>query len=353
MIPPTRKRCSYTAEAQSYILNIMHEFELCYPYDRRKTQYIIPDLLPKELPQEPTLTGDPLLRFHLAYDYLPTSIIPRLMLRLHHDIEPGQQWRYGMVLRDQEHGCRALIRSTPSERTIEITVSGPDHWRRQYFTTIRHTLQGIQREFENLRPDESIPLPGFPDTQVGYGELLGYEQAKRYEYFAGTLRQSFSVSKLLDSIVSPQERQQEQQTVIYNQQQIHHGDKIDMGGNFGGAAVNLKSELKNTTQTIENRPQPPAHQTSLMKSVNDLEKQIAQSGEAHTAGFKKLSKRVARYLSDLADEDEEAIESSRGLLQKSAASLTHTFPAIAKIAITIAQTAAPPITNPSHRNQHP
>jgi hypothetical protein len=54
--------------------------------------------LPKELPNEPTLNENNPLRFKIKYDYLPSSIISRLMLRLRNDIKDRQQWKYDIFI---------------------------------------------------------------------------------------------------------------------------------------------------------------------------------------------------------------------------------------------------------------
>lgn len=210
--PAKEKKITYSPEEQRYILSIMMQFELCYEYDKRKNHYIIPDLLPKELKNEPELKGGTLLRFVMTYDYLPATILPRLMLRLKNDIVDGQQWKYGMILDNKEFGCQAKIKEDEPNKRIDITVQGEFLCKRQYFSAIRHNIYDINKDFENLEVQEFIPLPGFPDLLVEYKELLGYERAGRDEYFVGKLGKSFSVSEMLDSVISKAERARQYQS---------------------------------------------------------------------------------------------------------------------------------------------
>lgn len=55
-------------------------------------------------------------------------------------------------------------------------------------------------------------MPGYPDLLVEYKELLGYERAGRDEYFVGKLGKSFSVSEMLDSVISKAERARQYQS---------------------------------------------------------------------------------------------------------------------------------------------
>jgi len=241
--PAKEKKIFYSSEEQRYILSIMMQFELCYEYDKRKNHYIIPDLLPKELKDEPELKGGTLLRFVMTYDYLPATILPRLMLRLKNDIVDGQQWKYGMILDNKEFGCQAKIKEDEPNKRIDITVQGEFLCKRQYFSAIRHNIHDINKDFENLEVQEFIPLPGFPDLLVEYKELLGYERAGRDEYFVGKLGKSFSVSEMLDSVISKAERARQYQSFPFPDLEEKMERRFDQ----------LNDKLDNTTQSILNK----------------------------------------------------------------------------------------------------
>ncbi len=235
----------YEFDERAKLLQLMlkDKFELCYEYDKRKNHYIIPDLLPKELKNEPELNQGTLLRFVMTYDYLPAPIISRLMLRLKNDIVDGQQWKYGMILDNKEFGCQAKIKADESNKRIDITVQGEFLCKRQYFSAIRHNIYDINKDFENLEVQEFIPLPGFPDLLVEYKELLGYERAGRDEYFVGKLGKSFSVSEMLDSVISKAERAKQYQSF----------PACDFDEKMERRFDELKDKLDNTTQSILNK----------------------------------------------------------------------------------------------------
>ena len=207
--PARDKLITYSPEEQRYILHIMMQFELCYEYNKQAGLYIVPDLLPKELDEEPALDEEGTLRFILKYDYLPKSIISRLMVRLQDDINAGQQWRSGMFLYNATYGCRAKVHANEQEKLITITVVGEPNRKREYLSVIRHCITTINRQFENLRVDAFIPLPGYPQAWVKYQVLLGHEREGWEEYRDGELGKTFSVSVLLDNVVSPAERAKE------------------------------------------------------------------------------------------------------------------------------------------------
>jgi small GTP-binding protein len=269
--PAKEKKIIYSPEEQYYILSIMKNFELCYEYDRNKNYCIIPDLLPKELQYEPELNNGILLHFVIIYDYLPSTILPRLMIRLKNDIVNGQQWKYGMILDNKEFCCKAKIKEDESNKRIDIIIQGKFLSKQKYFSAIRFNIYDINKEFENLVIQEFIPLPGYPELLIEYKELLGYEQAGRDEYFVGKLGKSFSVSEMLDSVINKQERAKEM------------GDKIN---------INL-SNIGNSQQTV-----------SQQVDQNVSQKQtVSQEVKTVQALFKNLKEDILTEI-DIEIEDE-------------------------------------------------
>ncbi|MCP5050424.1 MAG: hypothetical protein GY940_24890, partial [bacterium] len=196
----------YTSPEQSYIVSLMEEFKLCYFLD--KETILVPELLDNQDPdyRMPEPGG---LKFLIEYDFLPKSLLPRLMIRLHKSIKGEFRWRSGMVLEDGEFGTISLVRVNPAERTLFIHITG--RGKRDHLSYIRRTLKEIYKDFEKLEYDEYIPLPG-SDPEGGnrqlvpYKSLLGHEESGVSHYFHGETQESFGVDELLDSVVSPRDR---------------------------------------------------------------------------------------------------------------------------------------------------
>lgn len=206
-----KKEFAYTVREQEYLVRIMEEFELCYRYD--KHLHILPSQLPKEPEQEPELRGGNLLRFIMEYDFLPSSLFPRLMVRLKEDIlDRRQQWRHGMYLENKQFGVQAIVRIEEQSSRITISIQGGPHDKQRYLCVIRHHIAGLG--FQELKPKELVPLPEYEDVFVEYQVLLGHEQEGIAQYFDGKLRKFFSVSDLLDNIVNKDEQNKEESIVI-------------------------------------------------------------------------------------------------------------------------------------------
>ena len=189
-----------------FILGIMEEFELIYRINRK--QYIIPELLPIKQKAYDFLSEETILRFIFEYpDFLPTSIIPRLMVKMHKYVYKNQVWKTGMVLEE-----RLIFKSIANvvldreSRRINIEVAGERP--RDFLTVIRETIKEIRDDFQLLTMHEWIPLTegDAEEVLVEYQELLGYEKEKETHFFSGKLRKKFLVSDLLNGIENPRLR---------------------------------------------------------------------------------------------------------------------------------------------------
>jgi internalin A len=199
----------YPIGTHKFIVDLMRKFELCYKlYHNQNFQddgvYLIPELLDQQEPPLPEHTGN-CIHFYFNYDdFLPKSIIPRFIVRMHEDIENGMQWRTGLVMKINQFGSRAIVVADIKSKKIHVSVSGND--RRVHFHMIRRTFHDLHSTFENLSVKEWIPLPDDTEYAVEYEDLIGFEIAGKEDYFVGKLRKTYKVKDLLDGIESENSR---------------------------------------------------------------------------------------------------------------------------------------------------
>ncbi|MCX7096815.1 MAG: GTP-binding protein [Methylococcales bacterium] len=225
----------YPRETHSYIIELMLKFEICYQVDN--DTILIPDLL--EI-QEPDFEFDnessEILRFRIRYDFLPLSIMPRFIVRLHHDIKNHFRWRTGVILEDKNLDALAIVKVDYKDKLINIVVSGTQ--KRDYFATIRKTFTDIHDSFEKLGVVELVPLPDNPNQEVKYKALLGFEKARKDDYFDGESGLNYSVSTLLNGIEKPESRRKEGDTYIYAQEVNMSKRTIEIGqGNYNEGSI--------------------------------------------------------------------------------------------------------------------
>lgn len=186
----------YPVNKLHYIVRVMQEFELCFQLDN--CRYIIPQLLPVEEP-EVDMEGAT-INFVINFpEFLPDSIFPRLMVKLHGLITDDLRWRSGMVLRAPLlfGNTSARVRSDKEDKRISIDACGEEP--RRLLSYIRETLKEIIRAFADLQYEEELRIPE-TDVFLSYDELVNLEAMKVDEYPVGKLKKTVSVSGLLNGV---------------------------------------------------------------------------------------------------------------------------------------------------------
>lgn len=161
------KHC-YPAHTHVYLLELMKKFELCYPAGTEAV--LLPQLLP--VPEPPfTFDYSSALGFVLHYQsFLPPSVFPRFMVKVHQSIRPGLCWRTGAVLYDKESHSEAVVKADTEARRIYLRVNGPR--RKEFLSFLWFSLREINSSFEKLAVSERIPMPDAPHITADYQTLL-------------------------------------------------------------------------------------------------------------------------------------------------------------------------------------
>jgi len=194
----------YPADKLNYIVRVMEEFELCYPLDGHR--YIVPQLLPVQEPEFEKVGA--VLHFIMRFpEFLPDSIFPRLMVKLHFFIKGELRWRTGMVLEKRNvFDATARVRADKEDKEIRVDVCGKEP--RRFLSYIRETVKEIVADFANLAMSEWVPVPGCAEI-LEYDYLVEAEKAGEKEVFVRELRKRVPVADLLDGVEEPIMREEQ------------------------------------------------------------------------------------------------------------------------------------------------
>jgi len=195
---------AYT-EKRMFIVDMMQKFELCYELTDQRYTYLIPDLLPKEILDIYSWDGTPCFEIH--YPVLPSSILTRLIVRMHRHIKERLVWRTGMLLACE--GTEALVIADLVTNRITIAMRGSSSVRRELLARIREHLEIIHSSFADLQPIEKVPIPGHPEIPpVAYRWLRDMEHEGVQTFPPPGLTEFISVRQLLDGVEPPETRQE-------------------------------------------------------------------------------------------------------------------------------------------------
>ncbi len=202
----------YTPSECMFMADIMAQFKLGY-YINNNTKLLIPDLFDKETPKidsEKFYNANEKLSLIYAYKYLPPAIMPRIMVELKDDVE--KYWRSGAILACKKN-IKAEAMIAAQDNKLTIIVLGEHEQKREYLSVIRHVIDKINATY-TLEVGMLIPLPGHPEMNIEYDELIGYEREGIAEYFVGKLRKRFNVGELLDGIKYEKEVSKEAEATL-------------------------------------------------------------------------------------------------------------------------------------------
>jgi internalin A len=187
----------YPRHKHQFILDVMRKFELCYAFEEEsESRYLIPDLLSKEAPE--LGEWNDVLAFEYHYNFLPSSVISRFIVRIHPYIQRDVLWRSGVIITDQDN--EALVRADLALRRIFIQVKGLKYARRDLLSIIRSHFEAIHKSIPGMQVWKKIPLPGYPEITVDYEHLLDLEAMGERSFVPPGLRQRIDVKLLLNGI---------------------------------------------------------------------------------------------------------------------------------------------------------
>ena len=186
-----------------YIVELMKKFELCYDFGVESI--LVPDLLPNQQPM--FFPIDEALRVMIDFDYLPRSVMPRFIVKMHKDIKDNQQWRTGVVLYDKNFNATAMVKSDVDERRIYIYITGDQ--RRDYLAVILFHFDEIISGFEKINAVREVPIPGEPEVRVDLKHLMTLEKLGEPDFIPVGSEKRYKVKDLL-GIVYVEDRSNEE-----------------------------------------------------------------------------------------------------------------------------------------------
>ncbi len=294
----------YPKDKYRFIIDLMQKFELCFEIDRKRV--LIPDILEVQEAKF-DFHYDNSLKFIIEYDFLPRSVMPRFIVRMHEDIKEDLRWRTGVVLEDNFFHSTAIVKSDDEAKKIYIYVNGEQ--KRDYFSTIRKTFGVINNSFEKLEAKELVPLPDNNEITIEYEELVGYEIMGKDDYTIGKLRRTYRVSELLNGIESPEKRKIEYKKDNIN---IHIHDLVkDSGSSTVNVEQNVSVEIEMKIDLPSLQKEFKQFKREVVRLDDDLKNELKEVEEdllaitpnSEQGKINKAVNKLSAFLQDLNDKD--------------------------------------------------
>jgi len=194
----------YPSIQLNYIIELMIKFELCFKIS--ETEILIPDLLAVQEP-EYNLPEKDKLDVIVSYSFLPKSIMPRLIVNLHNDINDNLRWRTGLVISDNILKSNAVLKADYEQKEIKITVTGSK--KRDYLAVILFIIRRINSSFIGLEYKVNIPIAESNNVRVSHSHLLTLESKGISKFIPDGLDYEVNVQEMLGSLQSSRTTEEE------------------------------------------------------------------------------------------------------------------------------------------------
>jgi len=319
----------YPPDKYAIILRLMANFELAFPFSN-KQQHVVAELLPiKEF--EYDWRPKKCLQFEYHYEFLPTGIITRLIVRMYEYLMKQKDtylcWREGAYF--EYEGSQALIKMNFYTRIATIQIDGRKT--REFLAIIRYHFDVIHKTIKKIKVKEKIPCICKIDCsyRFDYRVLLRREWKGFIDEYCGETDKKIKISSLLNGIENYKNRtknrkgnmKKSKKTVINinnTQGDITIGtdqSKINQYNNSNKEFIEvldqLKDELSKLTidqtnreaidiqlKTLEDNAKSDKNNPVLMKSTLESIKTITQGalGSAMGSGLVETFKRVGMLI---------------------------------------------------------
>ncbi|MCG3661756.1 COR domain-containing protein, partial [Aliarcobacter butzleri] len=246
---PELNNYKYDKEETKFIFLLFKEFKLGYEIEK---SMLLPDLLSNEYDDYQPLED----YIHIVYEYIfmPSSIMPQIIVALHEDIKDNIVWRQGVLLESKFFRCKAEIISDKERKNLNIKVSGLD--KKEYLAYIRKIISNIHSpSFKSIEEPQLylkiVPKKGNPKP-ISFKYLKQLEESGQKSFIPestnDTLCDEYLISELLGSVRSKEEMEEliinkvfdELKSLNEKLSQKDIEDKIlTFKANFGVAEINL------------------------------------------------------------------------------------------------------------------
>lgn len=189
---------------REYILEIMRKHQLSYPLDYDAE--FIPTLLPPKRPKSLAQTNEePRMTYKISYDYLPDTVIQRLMVKNIRNLKREKCWRQGCVIVDDYSHLTAVVDCGSGDNTLRITVYPQGSEKpMQMYRELHRQIAEINAAL-NIKGNDYIVAEEADGTKKSFKiEDLLYWKSEGETMLLGR-RKRHSIDEMLSLIASPED----------------------------------------------------------------------------------------------------------------------------------------------------
>lgn len=171
---------NYNGNDISFIIELMKKFHLCFTINDE--EIMIPGLLDVNEPSD-IVIETPSLKIIIQYDFLPSSLVSRLIHKFNKYIFEKKVWRTGALLFNKELKTKALLKADLLNNNIYIDFYGENT--RDYLTILLYSIKEANADYHDLKAVECLPIPGTANKTVSLRYILSLEKQSKLVFQLG------------------------------------------------------------------------------------------------------------------------------------------------------------------------
>lgn len=140
---------------QEELLKLLKEYNLCFEL-KDGTGFLAPDLLPPDRVENFDWDNKNNLFFEYRYDFMPSGLLSRFIVKSHSFIKDNLYWKYGVVLEYDE--TQGLIAEDYIHNKLKISLRGDN--KKGLLSAIRMYIQEVHEDFNQsnqLEFEQMVP----------------------------------------------------------------------------------------------------------------------------------------------------------------------------------------------------
>ena len=182
----------------SFIMRVMENFELAYDITKKGEKYFIPALLTKKEPEKITPAYyKQHIMYALKYDFLPSNMLHKLMVRFYDELELSRCWDKGMVFKNAAIDQWVLVDMGGGDDKlyIEVFACGQEPACKMLNLTLNR-LQ-IVSEPLSLNPKHYIITPDEYGQEIEVEGLFELKNGPRKRVYYQGKKKDYNIDELL------------------------------------------------------------------------------------------------------------------------------------------------------------
>lgn len=186
----------YSEVEVSYILEVLHKFEISFE-SKYGTEFFPIFCRTNETSKYSDIIGENCLHYIFKYDFLPDSVVHRLIVKMQDDLDYENIWYHGAVFRNGSEGYDAYVNASSNQIDVYIGTKSEINPPIEYLYLLRSKISQINQDMNIVSEEYVCYSEGGLEAEFSYEMLIGTKKSG----ITGVYSKQFHRVILIDDIL--------------------------------------------------------------------------------------------------------------------------------------------------------